>query len=141
MHVPVYAIVQATWGLPQTLLGAATFLAHAKRPHFLYHGAVVTTWESRKALSLGPFIFLEGPDDPTIAAFGVDQKLLAHEYGHTVQSLVLGPLYLPVVGLPSALWLNVPAFSRLRQRKRIPYYNLYTERSANYLAAKALKNR
>ena len=138
MNELLYTIAQATWGLPQTALGAAAFLVHAKRPHFRYHGAIVTTWESRKAVSLGLFIFLEGPDDPDAAPTGVDPRLLAHEYGHTIQSLALGPLYLLVIGAPSVLWLNLPACARRRQRNGTPYYAFFTERWANQLAKRFL---
>ena len=132
-------VVQIVWGEPQTLAGFALFLVHSKRPHFIFHGAVVTTWESLKALSLGPFIFINGPDDPDQAEERVDKRLLVHEYGHTLQSLVLGPLYLLVIGLPSVAWLNVPALSRWRNRKQLSYYRFYTERSANWLGELALK--
>ena len=138
-HSVAYTLAQATWGLPQTLVGAGLFLAHARRPHFRYHGAVVTTWESRKAVSLGLFVFLQGPDGAGVSAGDVDGRLLAPEYGHTIQSLILGPLYLPVTGLPSAMWLNVPAFARRRARTGTSYYTFYTERWANTLADKFLE--
>lgn len=130
----LYALVQMTWGFPQTLLGFGVFSAHARRPHFRYHGAIVTTWESHKALSLGPFIFLNGSDDSRTAPESVHVPLLVHEYGHTIQSLALGPLYLPVVGVPSLLWLNMPACARRRQLTGRSYYAFYTERLANQLA-------
>ena len=134
----LYTTVQATWGLPQTLVGAGVFLAHARKPHFRYHGAIVTTWESRKAVSLGLFVFLNGPDGAKASAADVDQQLLAHEYGHTIQSLILGPLYLPVIGLPSVLWLNLPACKQRRLRTGGSYHAFYTERWANSLAARFL---
>lgn len=138
MHTALYTIAQATWGFPQTLLGATTFLAHANRPHFRYHGAIVTTWKSRKAVSLGLFIFLKGPANPRTAPAKVNEQLLAHEYGHTIQSLILGPLYLPVIGLPSVLWLNLPACRQYRKKNAVPYYTFYTERLANDLAQRFL---
>jgi len=128
-----YIAAQAIWGFPQTVLGAAVLLRYAGRPHFRFHGAVVTTWESRKALSLGPFIFIGGSSDHLETRASVDERLLVHEYGHTVQSLALGPLYLLVVGLPSVIWLNLPFLSRMRKRRGLSYYAFYTERSANAL--------
>lgn len=135
----LFTLAQITWGLPQTAIGFAVFLAHAKRPHFRYHGAVVTTWESRKATSLGLFVFLNGSNDPHDARESVDEALLVHEYGHAVQSLALGPLYLPVIGLPSILWLNVPALARKRRSEGVSYYTFYTERNANWLGERVLK--
>ena len=52
------------------------------------------------------------------------------EYGHTLQSLLLGPLYLIVIGAPSWLWCNLPPMRRLRKEKGIPYDAAYMERWA-----------
>lgn len=134
----LYGFVQVIWGLPQTALGFAVFLAHARCPHFRYHGAVVTTWEARKALSLGLFVFVNGSGEACEAAGSVDKPLLVHEYGHTVQSLIVGPLYLLIVGLPSLVWMNVPAFARRRRKTGTSYYAFYTERTANWLGERVL---
>lgn len=32
------------------------------------------------------------------------EKTIKHEYGHQLQSYILGPLYLLIIGLPSGLW-------------------------------------
>ena len=133
MRAFFYTIWQIAWGFPQTFLGFLVFLAHARNPHFPFHGAIVTTWKSQKAVSLGLFVFIGGPIDAATPA-QVDGQLLAHEYGHTIQSLILGPLYLLVIGLPSVLWLNLPACRRRRQRTGTSYYAFYTERLANRLA-------
>lgn len=133
-----YFGVQVIWGLPQTLLGLVVFAAHAGSPHRLFHGAVVTFWESRKALSLGPFVFLRGLSSVREPPEPEEPELLVHEYGHTVQSLILGPLYLVIIGLPSVVWLNAAPLARLRKRRRISYYSFYTERSANWLGERVL---
>ena len=133
MRAFFYTIWQIAWGFPQTLLGFLVFLAHARNPHFRFHGAIVTTWKSQKAVSLGLFVFIGGPVDSATPE-QVDEQLLAHEYGHTIQSLVLGPFYLLVVGLPSVLWLNLPACRHRRQRTGASYYAFYTERLANRLS-------
>ena len=44
--------------------------------------------------------------------------------GHSVDSKIFGPLYLLVIGLPSALHL-------LFMKKGADYYNFFTERRAN----------
>ena len=134
----LYGILQATWGFPQTIAGAAVFLAHAHRPHCRFHGAVVTTWESYKALSLGPFVFLRGPSDKSDFLDDVERPLLVHEYGHTIQSLILGPAYLVVIGLPSVVRMNAPFLVRRRNEKGVSYYAHYAERSANWLGELAL---
>ena len=145
----LYLLVQAVWGFPQTLVGLVVLLAHATCPHCRFHGAIVTRWKSRKALSLGPFLFVGGAGDADLVPdsragdasdplAGIDRRLLVHEYGHTIQSLVLGPFYLLVVGLPSVVWLNTPAFSRKRRREQRSYYRFYTERTANWLGERVL---
>ena len=57
-----------------------------------------------------------------------DQRVIRHELdGHTVDSKIFGPLYLFVIGLPSALhllWHN-------RFGKGRPYDDFYTERWAD----------
>ena len=118
----LYVLGQCTWGLVQTLLGAVVCLACPGCPRSRYRGAVVTRWRGERGLSLGLFIFLPQGDDA---------HLLAHEYGHTRQSLLLGPLYLPVIGLPSAIWAGLPALARRRARRGVSYYDFYTERWAD----------
>ena len=136
MKVLFYLLVQCTWGLLQTAAGAAVFLRYRRCPHFRFHGTVVTVYPLYSSLSLGPFIFLtdKPPRDRggKIPHSDIPRRLLVHEYGHTVQSLLLGPLYLPVVGLPSALWAHLPACQR-RWRRDVSYFSFFTEKTANFL--------
>lgn len=79
-----YGILQIFWGFPQTFLGFAVFLCNLKQHHYGYHGTVVTEWKHRTGLSLGLFLFVpEGAEG---------KDFLVHEFGHTVQSVLLGPL-------------------------------------------------
>ena len=59
------------------------------------------------------------------------ERVLKHESGHQVQSFILGPLYLLVIGLPSIVW-NV-CFRKYRAKYQISYYDFYTEKWANQL--------
>ena len=129
MKRALFAIIQATWGLPQTLVGLAAFLASAQRPHFMHHGAIVTKWKGSRGVSLGLFLFVPDP---------VDDQLLVHEYGHAVQSLVLGPLYLPIVGIPSLIWSKLPALNRRRGTRGTSYYDFRPERNASALGERVL---
>ena len=134
----LYIIVQVIWGMPQTIAGACVYMAHWRSPHFLYHGAIVAVWKLRgKGLSLGPFVFVCAADPG--APEKPDERLLVHEYGHTVQSLIFGPLYLLVIGLPSVIWANVPALQRRRHERGTSYYAFYPERLANWLGERILK--
>lgn len=150
-----YLLLQATWGFPQTFTGACLFLSCARKPHFFHHGALVTIWKPHYGLSLGPFVFINGwpvvaddtdtdPASPPpfveyVQGTVLNDRLLVHEYGHTIQSVILGPLYLPVVGIPSAIWLRMPRLSQRRHDAESSYYAFYTERWANHLGERFLK--
>lgn len=117
-------LLGGVWGLPQHLIGAAMALSMRKHGHERFCRAMVTAWHRNAGLSLGFFVF---------APAGAPRALLVHEYGHTIQSLILGPLYLPIVVVPSLVWAGVPALSRWRKRRHVSYYALPTERWANWL--------
>ena len=121
----LFWIWQWTWGLPQTLVGLIVFLVCRKCPHGTYHGCITTRWNNRGSMGMGMFLFL-GCEDAQVRV---------HEFGHSVQSLILGPLFLPVMGIPSFLWCNIPYFRRMRKEKGISYYRFYPESTANRLGA------
>ena len=134
----LFTLVQLTWGLPQTLAGFIMYLYwhHRGAVSRVYHGAIVTEWTTGGGISLGLFVFVS----EKASRYQVDGRILTedesrtgvrvHEYGHCVQSLLLGPLYLIVIGAPSWLWCNLPPMRRLRKEKGIPYDAAYMERWA-----------
>lgn len=137
-------MIQWTWGLPQTLLGAAVFIVHKKDRHFDYNGATATEWKRSDGVSLGKFIFVpEGSRKGDAAqhssehSIKSDDFLLIHEYGHTIQSLLLGPAYLIFVGLPSVIWNRLPRFREMRKRTGRSYYSVIFERTATELGRKS----
>ena len=133
----LYKLCQCTWGILQTLLGFAVFLMHRRNRHFWYHGALITLWNSKTSVSLGLFVFVTS--EPffaekyagQISVEELSHRLLVHEYGHTIQSLILGPLYLIVIGIPSTLWGFFGG--RKRREQQIPYCVFFTESWANRL--------
>lgn len=127
----LYCLCQCTWGLPQTILGLFEFIRHYRERHYFYHGAVVTECKKNLNISLGLFVFVN--EDKASGGTVRPQRVLDHEYGHTIQSLMLGPLYLIVIGIPSWLWCNVPYFRNLRKEKKISYHSFYTEKWADKL--------
>ncbi len=131
-----YTAAQWTWGLPQTLIGAALYAAHRKDDHFEYRGAVATAWNKDTGISLGKFIFV-----PRRAGGNAGRFLLEHEYGHTIQSLILGPFYLLAVGAPSMLWNRLPYFKNKRRKTGKSYYSAPFEKTANTLAALSNKGK
>lgn len=127
-----------TWCLPQTLLGfiVKTFLGAKKRELIKYEHnkrTVFTYYQSNAnfgGVSLGKYIILgEGMND---------EITIRHENGHQKQSLMLGWLYLIIIGLPSIVWCNFIYRSvknkRTKQGKTTSYYWFYTEKWADKLA-------
>ena len=127
-------LIQWTWGLLQNLAGLVTLFLLGRQPRERYRTAVVTCYHSRLlgsagCFSLGMFIFIEG----SIRGESL-RRLKVHEYGHTVQSLILGPFFLIAAALPSALW-NL-RFSARRGGYRamgVRYSDRYPENWANRL--------
>ncbi len=128
----LFWLCQWTWGIIQTLAGAALFRGHLavsrKAKRYLFHGAAVTEWEYGGSVSLGMFVFVSRRSAIPRG------ELLSHEYGHCIQSLMLGALYLPVIGLPSIIWAGF--FREFRIRKGILYDSFYTEKWADLLGKK-----
>ena len=133
-HLP-YILIQCTWGIIQTIAGFVMFLISTGSNHAWYNGAVATFWNKPFGISLGLFIFI-----PPKARFynsekyifsdeEIQSRLLVHEYGHTYQSLILGPLYFLVAGLPSVIWGMV-------KRPGRSYFSFYAEKWANHLGEK-----
>ena len=140
----LYVLIQCTWGFFQTFLGFLVFLANLTRKHYCFHGAVVTEWPSRSGVSLGLFVFipipppLERSSDGKVSR-GIFRRILVHEYGHTRQSLLLGPFYLPLIGLPSLIWNRLPYFRKRRKAHKKAYYAFFPERWANELGERYLR--
>lgn len=125
MKKVLFYTFQWTWGIIQNLIGLVLFLCLMGRRQRLFHGAVITTWKLGSSLSLGMFIFTASP---------YDQRLVQHEYGHAVQSLILGPTWSLVIGLPSLVWCG--CFGKWREKHRVSYCSFYTEAWADRLGAK-----
>ena len=119
----LYWLIQWTWGLAQNAIGLVVFALLGRGKTRRLGGAAVRSWNLKGSLSLGMFILMDR---------GHGDRVLVHEYGHTIQSLILGPLYLLVIGIPSLLWASLPALEKYRRKTGKTYYWLYCERWANY---------
>ena len=98
------------WQLPQVILG---FILSRNAEKKQFNGFEYYQWKRRGSISLGPYVIV---DDPAS---------VAHERGHSVQSLILGPLYLIVIGLPSLIWCALYTYTGIRRKTN--YYRFYTE--------------
>ena len=92
-----------TWESKQTVLG--NFVSHFRNNFWrtnieYYHGATLVNRNghrnNRWGMTLGSYI-----NGYNLEADPQKDRVFAHEYGHTKQSMVLGPLYLSIVGAPS----------------------------------------
>lgn len=116
----IASIILWIWQLPQNLLGLL-FILVLRPEHSEEFGNSLAFFATRmrNAISLGRYIIVEaGRGTPNV---------LCHEYGHSRQSLYLGPLYLMVIGLPSLI------HAALYRSEKGNYYEFYTERWADRL--------
>ena len=114
-----------SWCLPQTLLGfiIKSFykLTDKIAKVITYKSARVVFIKNWKftGVSLGKYIILNESEDGNINTF-------KHEYGHTIQSFILGITYLFVVGIPSVI-RNIKC-----QAKSLPYEEYYKKYPENW---------
>lgn len=125
------------WEAPQNALGAGALAVQvlrggAKRVAFADERVFVEL-HGDGAVSLGLFVFFSRADNRYVPV-GAENR--DHEYGHSFQSRLLGPLYLPLVGIPSTLRVAYAiAHLRMRGRRWAHYYDGYPERWADVLGA------
>ena len=118
-------ILKYFWQLPQ-LIAAFIYYRYLKRKDEILdtctcQGAIVfIKRKSCGSVTLGPYIFLSPKATDTT---------IRHEWGHTRQSLILGPLYLIVIGIPSIIW----AATHRTIAPNTDYFDFFTEKWANKL--------
>lgn len=134
----LFYLWQFTYALPQNILGLVMLAIQKSKgaESEWYHNALITYIDKKNfgGVSLGMFIFINKNREG-------DQRhdTRIHEYGHTVQSLILGPLWLFIIALPSVLWCNIPAVVKYRKKNNVSYYWLYCEGWSNMCGLWATK--
>lgn len=122
--------IKLIWQLPQIIIGWIYYTYLSDKGMILaieeYKGIRVYTKQSKGCVSLGNVIFVSEY---------TSRDVIKHEYGHIKQSLMLGPLYLIIIGIPSILW----AITHKHIAPNKSYYWFYTEHWANKLASIDLK--
>lgn len=112
------------WQLPQNVVALLYYLYLHFNNYLLdmyeYNGIVVMVKSTSGSVTLGENVFLSPK---------ASEETKRHEYGHTKQSLMLGPLYLIVIGIPSILWAAL--HKTIAPSK--PYGWFYTEAWADKL--------
>ena len=138
-------LVQCTWGCVQTIVGLFFFIKFRDCPHSFYKGSIETKWRANhfSGLSLGLFIFIPDEKAEYFKEYEwSDEKICdevsrcrVHEYGHTIQSLMLGSFML-VPGVVSVVWGRMKRYERLRNEYHVPYSFCWSEDWANKLGEK-----
>jgi hypothetical protein len=131
----IRTLALALWELPQNLLGVARFGIALTRRRVervtLDRGRVMIELREGAAVSLGSFVLWTRTDNPWVPV-GAENR--DHEFGHSIQSRKLGPLYLPVVGVPSTMRVVYAVTYRIARGKRwAHYYDGWPENSADRL--------
>ena len=131
----ILLILRFIWELPQNILGL--FVRLWVRKKVLKTEYIHSRWFFNTpafGVSLGSFVFYSDAENPFVKINPDNKK---HEFGHTIQSMIFGPLYILVIGLPS---ISRVLYSLLyyRKHKRIwtHYYDGYPENWADRLGAK-----
>lgn len=120
-------LILILWQLPQNIIGlmmaASIGFENCSKLTNKYGMPVIEARKkSQGSVSLGNFVFLS----KTATA-----NTLNHELGHTVQSMILGPLYLLVIGIPSFMWAFLRRGGMFLKHS---YYDFYTEKWADKIA-------
>jgi hypothetical protein len=111
------------WQLPQNLVGLFVRWMYGYQKSYPYLGAEIhVSREFPSGISLGNYIIVKYDRPVTVA----------HEYGHHVQSLRWGPLYLLTVWLWSVIHLVCRRVGLFWKRKS-DYYAVWPESNADKL--------
>jgi len=124
-------IVLYIWQLPQNIVGLITWAIMKGNESFSedYKGEKLLFSERMSGgISLGKYIIL-------MKRYYTNNletnDTVNHEYGHSRQSLYLGPLYLIIVGIPSIIWAGL--YGNVIPYTHNGYYKFYTESWADKL--------
>lgn len=119
-------VLMYIWQAPQMLAALIWYLIRHEDITEKSTGKFYTVYRgaNRGGVTLGDRIFLSNYYQGEYLAL-----VTAHESGHVKQSMILGPLYLFVIGIPSIIW----AWCHKRLFPRINYYSFPTEKWANKL--------
>lgn len=127
------------WQLPQNLIGLVLLMIYrpdikctAKNGNLVYFSK-----DMPGGISLGKYSIIDKDYYTYVAKCDMDKTMeldvTKHEaLGHGTQSRILGPFYLPVIGLPSIIWAAL--YGSVVAYTKNGYYMFYTEKWADELA-------
>lgn len=123
------------WQLPQNLLAIILswilLIKHKKIATTKYKGITYLWFDKwNNGVSLGNYVIL--------GTYFLDKNdAINHEYGHTVQSRILGPLYLLTVGIISGCgnlidrWFHTQKYGWSNEKSYRWYYSQFVEKWAD----------
>lgn len=123
--------IKYVWQLPQNLLGVLwknvkkeSIIIDISNDDLRSVEAKGYLMRTSGAVTLGQYVFIS-------QTYQDQSAVIRHECGHVKQSLILGPLYLIVIGIPSILhaWLN----DYIGCDEEEGYSHFYTEKWADKL--------
>lgn len=116
-------ILRWIWEFPQCLLGLILTECYNVKYKETFREIPIYAGNFPGGISLGLYILMKEASRKTDKGF-----IKEHEWGHTRQSLCLGPLYLLIIGLPSIIWAMI-----WTPKSKKSYYWFPTERLADKL--------
>ena len=112
-------------GLPQNLAGLIGYLILAQSTSMKVSTTIITYVERRiSAGCLWEYSFHQPRQEDWLHDTRIHEYILQF-------SRCYGSLYFFVIGIPSGIWCNFPAFVKYRKEKNVSYYWLYCEGWAN----------
>ena len=132
MNSKLYYILQHTWGIIGTLIGYVCGLVFLPFAKGTYKTGNAFTIELRQNINAGFSI------GPVIIIGNGCTLFLSHEYGHTIQNMILGPFAIILVYIPSVLrfWVREKQFKEGYSLS--PYDSVWFERTATKMGSKYL---
>lgn len=121
-------MIQWLWQLPQHLLALILIKIVGAKKTKTHGGASVYMTHHVFGISLGEYIIVWDESNDVV---------IRHEYGHTLQSRMLGPAYLIIVGLPS---ITMNLLSRAGILRVDRYYDRWPEDWADRLGGVTIKD-
>lgn len=122
----IFKLILSFYEMIQNIIGYVEFKTYDLKIDHRFKTCNIVYINHFDSHVLGKWVFINPETD--------DKIILRHEYGHRIQSYILGPLYIFVIYIPS--YLHYIWFSNQNKENWDEYYNFFTEKSANELSRK-----
>ncbi len=121
----IFYVLSFTWGALTSVPGLMVILVSLPfKKVYSYHGRLYAVWgEDWGGLGLGCFF---------ICSEGSSEHLKAHESGHGLQNILMGPFFLLLVGIPSIIryWYRELRYYKRGELPSTAYDNIWFEEQA-----------